>query len=526
MAKIILTERVKSVLEYTEKPSTEKGIGHLAGIGADLKNPTRNGRKYPIELWKNVMNSSDYKEMMDTHTGFCETDHPWVERIDTSLKEVCAVLTNMEIREDEGIVWVEFDILDTPQGRILKTLVDYGCKIGVSSRGLGDEIQRNGETIIDPDTYSFYGFDMVVQPAVKAARPDKVESIKKAKVTDVFKKEIENAATVTELQSLKRLAESVNMPDLDSITESINNKLSNGSTDGNNISEQLENDLGKLAEENESLKTQLESLKSANNISVKQNRRITETYKKEAITARRTLRQLEVKSERLERVNREMTDKLYEESSKFERLDRKHSKDLELLNGKIEESESEIHRLRQELSEAKKENLSLVRELETKNRQLESLTHSVSDSKSRIAELENEVSDQAFEIDSLTEQNSSLGVELEKVNTKSQMTENRVQDVSNKLTEQGNHLTEVLVRYLDAKCLSEGIEKDKVSAKLPTNYTIQDIDMVVEKLSDEKRRLNKMPISLDKPITAKLENFNGMSPEDAQTMRFLTGFTP
>ena len=74
--------------------------------------------------------------------------------------------------------------------------------------------------------------------------------------------------------------------------------------------------------------------------------------------------------------------------------------------------------------------------------------------------------------------------------------------------------------------MSEGVEKGRVISNLPANYTIQDIDMVVEKLSDEKRRLNKMPISFDKPITAKLENFNGMSPEDAQTMRFLQGFTP
>lgn len=521
---MLLTEKI-GCLENTGSPKNPNCLGHLAGVGGDLRNPTRNGRLYNAQLWKNVMNSEDFKEMMESKTCFCEANHP-TDRINTDIREVCAVLTDMEIREDEGILWVEFDILDTPQGRILKSLIDYGCKIGVSSRGLGDEIQRNGETIIDPDTYSYYGHDMVVQPAVKAARPEKVESVARAKVTDVFKKEIENATTKTELVGLKRLAESVNMPDLDSITESINNKLSNGSLDGNNISEQLENDLGKLAEENERLKLQVENLKKANNIGAKRSKHLTETFESEAKAARRTLRKLEVMNERLERSNREITEELERESSKFERLGRKQSKEMDLLQNSLDESDAEIRDLRDKLESLERENQSLVRKLESKNNQLERLTESVRDSESRIAELESELADRSDEIDSLTEENSSLGVELERVNSKSQITENKVHDVSNKLTEQGNHLNEALEKYIGTKCLSEGIDKAKVVSNLPKNYTIQDIDMVVEKLADEKLRLSKMPIAFDKPITAKLENFNGLSPEDAQTMRFLTGFTP
>lgn len=519
MAKQFLTERLNTVLEYSEKPvSSSKGLGHLSGIGAEFNAPTRNGRRYPIELWRNVMASDDYKEGMETHTLFAETDHP-TDRIDTSIKEVCAVLTNMEIRENEGILWVEFDILDTPQGRILKSLVDYGCKIGVSSRGLGDEIERNGETIIDPETYSYYGHDMVVQPAVKSARPEKVEAVARAKVTDIFQKEIENATTKDELVGLRRLAESVNMPNLDSIKESIDNKLSNVKEE--NVSEQLEEDLGKLAEENEELKSELESLKQANNISDEKMNELTEDFEAEAITARRVLRRLEVKNERLERVNRDVTEKYKRTSSRLDRLEQTQSNEVEELKKKLAEASEAIRNLRRELRESKQENTILTRELESKDNQLNRLTESVRDGKGRIAELENELSRKANEIDSLYEENNALNSDLVKVNNSQMITENRMQNVSEKLTEQNTHLSEVLERYIGTKCLSEGVDQSKVRQMLPKNYTIEDIDVVVEKVSDEKRRMNRLPINLN-PVA--FESSVGLSDEDEQTMSFLRNF--
>jgi predicted nucleic acid-binding Zn-ribbon protein len=479
-------------------------------------------------LWENVLASDDYKEMMETHTCFGELDHP-TDRIESSLEKMAVVLTNMEIRRYEGILWVEFDILDTPNGRILKSLFDYGCKIGVSSRGLGDEIQRDGQTIIDPDTYSYYGHDMVVQPAVKAARPDKVESLKKAraKVTDVFKKEIENATTQSELIGLKRLAESVNMPNLDSIKESIENKLSNGSLDGNNISESLENDLGRLAEENEDLKYQIENLKKANNISAKKSRKISETYESEVVTARRTLRRLEVKNERLERENNRLlreTDsinrELIEEKRQLRRREVSQERMVSDLQSKMESALSEIEELKRELRESKIQ----IRELEEENGMItekyQELKESYRETEDQVVQLESEINTKANEIDSLYEENSMLTDNLERVSSKSSITESKIQDVSNKLTEKDTHLTEALDKYLDAKCKAEGIDKARAKSTLSGNYTIQEIDMVVEKLVDEKCRLNKMPISF-KPLSAQLENYTGMSAEDLQTMKFL-----
>lgn len=519
---VLLTEKI-GCLENAGAPKNPNCLGHLAGIGGDLRKPTRNGRLYNQELWEKVMASDDFKEMMETKTCFCEANHP-TDRIDTDIREVCAVLTNMEIREDEGILWVEFDILDTPQGRILKSLVDYGCKIGVSSRGLGDEIQRNGETIIDPDTYSYYGHDMVVQPAVKAARPDVVESKARAKVTDVFKKEIENATTQSELVGLKRLAESVNMPNLDSIKESIDNKLSNGSLNGNNISESLEDDLGRLAEENEHLKTQVENLKKANNIGAKRSKQLTETFECEAKTARRTLRKLEVQTERLERTNQDLNDELNQKEVQLERLERVNRRKTESLQQQLEDALKKISSLERKVDSLNESYNTVVNENDDLKDEIARLNESCDRSNSRVLELENEISNKSSELNSLYEENDLLSGEFEKVNSKQALTENKVQDVSNELNESKKQYSEILTKYLDAKCLSEGIDKTRALSMLNSNSTTKDIDMVVEKLADEKKRLNKLPIALNGTISAQLESYSGLNQEDAQTMKFLTGF--
>jgi predicted nucleotidyltransferase len=66
------------------------------------------------------------------------------------------------------------DILDTPNGRILKTLCDYGFIPGVSSRGSGDVMPNND---VDPETFFLETFDCVAIPAVKKARLTMCESL-------------------------------------------------------------------------------------------------------------------------------------------------------------------------------------------------------------------------------------------------------------------------------------------------------------------------------------------------------------
>jgi DNA repair exonuclease SbcCD ATPase subunit len=216
-----------NALKLNESVNPRKGcLGRLEGICADFKNATRNGRLYPLELWKHVFEDPIFKESLETKTLLGELDHP-EDRLEVLAGEACIVMTDYRIDEDEGVIYAGFDILDTPRGRILKTLLDYGSVLGVSSRGQGDIINTPEGEKVDPDTYDFACFDAVLTPAVEKARQSVVESTAKTKVkkfTESIKKQIEEAETIGDLNAIKKVVEVTQSAEADSLLESIQNK--------------------------------------------------------------------------------------------------------------------------------------------------------------------------------------------------------------------------------------------------------------------------------------------------------------
>ena len=134
---------------------------------------TRNKRLYPRPLWEKIIRSDYAKEMLATKTFFCEADHPfkWEDRMELHMPYVAANVRNLWINEATGEVWGTVDILDTPNGRIIKTFVEYGSVIGISSRGRGNTfINDKGIQEVDVDSYVFVTFDLVPMPGNKVAR--------------------------------------------------------------------------------------------------------------------------------------------------------------------------------------------------------------------------------------------------------------------------------------------------------------------------------------------------------------------
>ena len=168
-------------LRLNESKAPKKGcLGRLEGVCADFKNPTRNGRLYPIELWKKVFDDPLFKEALANKTLFGELDHP-EDRFEPRVKHACIVMTEYDIDEDKGLIYGGFDILDTPDGRVLKNILDYGSVLGVSSRGQGDIIETVDGERVDEDSYDFACFDVVSTPAVEKARQKVVESMRREK---------------------------------------------------------------------------------------------------------------------------------------------------------------------------------------------------------------------------------------------------------------------------------------------------------------------------------------------------------
>lgn len=172
MSKIILNENLcESVFMEADSNNKPKGIlKRIKGIVADFK-PNRNGRVYPRELWEKVINSEYVQEMMRSKCLFGEANHPFDDRVEIDLNNVSHCIHDMRIEGDSVVA--ELDLLPTPAGELIDKLIDYGSRIGVSSRGAGS-VNEDGS--VNPDDYQFFTFDLVPRPSVEAARPAMIES--------------------------------------------------------------------------------------------------------------------------------------------------------------------------------------------------------------------------------------------------------------------------------------------------------------------------------------------------------------
>lgn len=168
--KILETLKLQPLTE--EEKAKRHILGRWYGPIATCDESTRNGRRYNRELWEKALNDELFHEKIANKCLFLELGHP-VDREEIDMSKVCACIPEMP-KIINGDLCACVDILDTPNGRILKTLCDYGFIPGVSSRGSGDVLSNND---VDPETFFLETFDCVAIPAVKKARLSMCESL-------------------------------------------------------------------------------------------------------------------------------------------------------------------------------------------------------------------------------------------------------------------------------------------------------------------------------------------------------------
>jgi len=93
-----------------------------------------------------------------------ELDHP--ESSIINLANVSHMVTKVWM---EGAnVMGKCKVLNTPSGQILRSLVESGVKIGISSRGMGSVTEQQGKTIVEDD-FQLICFDIVSEPSTPNA---------------------------------------------------------------------------------------------------------------------------------------------------------------------------------------------------------------------------------------------------------------------------------------------------------------------------------------------------------------------
>ena len=153
-----------SQAEYLVEETNGKKNYKIKGIflQSDIKN--RNGRIYENDILQKEVKRYN-QEFINKKRAFGELGHP--DGPTVNLERVSHMITKLE---PEGKNFIgEAKIMDTPYGKIVKGLIDEGAQLGVSSRGMGSLVQKNGANYVGKDFYLATAADIVADPSAPDA---------------------------------------------------------------------------------------------------------------------------------------------------------------------------------------------------------------------------------------------------------------------------------------------------------------------------------------------------------------------
>lgn len=159
----LIREEVSKVKFITEEKGGKKSM-YIEGIflQADIKN--RNGRMYPMNTLSREV--SRYNEnYIKKGRALGELGHP--DGPTVNLDRVSHMITSLRC---EGNNFVgKAKLLDTPMGKIASSLIGEGVCLGVSSRGVGSLVEKNGIRVVSDDFMLATAADIVADPSAPDA---------------------------------------------------------------------------------------------------------------------------------------------------------------------------------------------------------------------------------------------------------------------------------------------------------------------------------------------------------------------
>ena len=159
----LISEEIQDAQYLVEETNGKKSY-KIKGVflQSDIKN--RNGRIYENDILTKAVDRYS-KEFIDKKRAFGELGHP--DGPVVNLERVSHMITSLK---PEGKNFIgEAKIMDTPYGKIVKGLIDEGAQLGVSSRGMGSLVQKNGANYVGKDFYLATAADIVADPSAPDA---------------------------------------------------------------------------------------------------------------------------------------------------------------------------------------------------------------------------------------------------------------------------------------------------------------------------------------------------------------------
>ena len=159
----LITE-VTETLNYLAEEKDGKKALYIEGPFLQSEVVNRNGRKYMKESMAREVERYT-EQYINKNRAFGELGHPDTPSI--NLDRVSHLVTSLR---QEGNDWIgKAKILDTPMGNIVKSLIEGGAQIGVSSRGMGSLKNVNGINVVQDDFHLATAADIVADPSAPNA---------------------------------------------------------------------------------------------------------------------------------------------------------------------------------------------------------------------------------------------------------------------------------------------------------------------------------------------------------------------
>jgi hypothetical protein len=204
----LITEEIESV-EIIAEENNGKQTLYITGPFLQAEVTNRNGRCYPFNILEREV-SRYHNTFIKNGRALGELGHP--DGPTVNLDRVSHMITSLKC---EGTNFVgKAKILDTPMGNIAKSLLGEGVKLGVSSRGIGSLIEKNGVKYVADDFMLATAADIVADPSAPDAFVHGIMEgkewvweggILKERAADISRKQIESFATKKKLSEQRKL---------------------------------------------------------------------------------------------------------------------------------------------------------------------------------------------------------------------------------------------------------------------------------------------------------------------------------
>jgi hypothetical protein len=160
----LITEEVQQVRFITEGQGSEKRM-FIEGIFLQGNKENRNKRRYPTNVLAREVKR--YTEsFIAKGRALGELGHP--DGPTVNLDRVSHKIVSLEQNGDNFVGKAQ--LLDTPMGKIAKSLIDEGVTLGVSSRGVGSLIPTSeGFSVVGEDFMLATAADIVADPSAPDA---------------------------------------------------------------------------------------------------------------------------------------------------------------------------------------------------------------------------------------------------------------------------------------------------------------------------------------------------------------------